>query len=485
MRIIGNDPSTPRQAQIVASGTLSTGDTVAVNADGTVSVVAETSTNVPSSMGGSRYDFNSASTEEPDVTFLTDTKFVVVYRDNGNSGYPTARVGTISGTAITYGTETVLQSDDAKYCVAAKVGDDKVVFSYTYTGGGRDGYSVAATVSGTTLTVGTPVKFDDVAYNSYTSTASLGTDKFAVCWRLGDNSMDGIIGTVSGTTITFGSAVQVLSTGMDYVMLDSNGSDTIYLNGRDENNSGRGVVFVGTVSGTTITWGSANVYGGSNDFNSDVAYIGNDKVMVVWQDFDSGSTQGKTRVGTVSGTSISWGTEATFIANYVADSRIEYVGGDKVVINFIEAFSSSGVRLLEATISGTTPTFGTLQIAFGGGDVDALRSAASTDSRLVVMVAEDQFAGSQDGFAQVYQAAYTNITSNLTAENYIGTAASGAADTQRAKINLKGAVDENQSGLTAGQSYYVQADGTLGTTPADPSVFAGTAVAATKLIVKG
>ena len=74
---------------------------------------------------------------------------------------------------------------------------------------------------------------------------------------------------------------------------------------------------------------------------------------------------------------------------------------------------------------------------------------------------------------------------NLTAENFIGTAATGAADAQRAKINIKGAVDENQSGLTAGQSYYVQVDGTLGTTPADPSVFAGTAVSATKLIVKG
>jgi sugar lactone lactonase YvrE len=41
------------------------------------------------------------------------------------------------------------------------------------------------------------------------------------------------------------------------------------------------------------------------------------------------------------------------------------------------------------------------------------------------------------------------------------------------------------SSLTAGQSYYVQTDGTLGTTAADPSVFAGTAVSATKLIVKG
>lgn len=74
---------------------------------------------------------------------------------------------------------------------------------------------------------------------------------------------------------------------------------------------------------------------------------------------------------------------------------------------------------------------------------------------------------------------------NLTAENFIGIAATGAADAQRAKINVKGAVDGNQSGLTAGQSYYVQTDGTLGTTPASPSVFAGTAVSATKLIVKG
>ena len=39
MRIIGNDPSVPRQTQEVASGTLPNGKPVVVNADGTVSVV--------------------------------------------------------------------------------------------------------------------------------------------------------------------------------------------------------------------------------------------------------------------------------------------------------------------------------------------------------------------------------------------------------------------------------------------------------------
>ena len=39
MRIIGNNPSVPRQEHAVASGTLTNGKPVVVNADGTVSVV--------------------------------------------------------------------------------------------------------------------------------------------------------------------------------------------------------------------------------------------------------------------------------------------------------------------------------------------------------------------------------------------------------------------------------------------------------------
>jgi hypothetical protein len=46
-------------------------------------------------------------------------------------------------------------------------------------------------------------------------------------------------------------------------------------------------------------------------------------------------------------------------------------------------------------------------------------------------------------------------------------------------------VDDAQTGLTAGQSYFVQTDGTLGLTAGSPSVFAGTAVAANRIIVKG
>ena len=81
-----------------------------------------------------------------------------------------------------------------------------------------------------------------------------------------------------------------------------------------------------------------------------------------------------------------------------------------------------------------------------------------------------------------------NITSmastNLTSENYIGISDGAYTDGQTATVQLIGSVDDAQSSLTPGRKYYVQGDGTLSTTADSPSVFAGTSVAATKLMIK-
>ena len=64
---------------------------------------------------------------------------------------------------------------------------------------------------------------------------------------------------------------------------------------------------------------------------------------------------------------------------------------------------------------------------------------------------------------------------SLTSENYIGISSGGqVASSSSATVDIIGTVSENQSGLTAGQSYYVQTDGTIGLTAGSPSVFAGT-----------
>ena len=73
----------------------------------------------------------------------------------------------------------------------------------------------------------------------------------------------------------------------------------------------------------------------------------------------------------------------------------------------------------------------------------------------------------------------------MTASNYLGISDAAYANAATATLQVVGSVDDAQSGLTAGQTYYVQKDGSLSTTADSPSVIAGTAVSATEIIVKG
>jgi hypothetical protein len=88
----------------------------------------------------------------------------------------------------------------------------------------------------------------------------------------------------------------------------------------------------------------------------------------------------------------------------------------------------------------------------------------------VVFVYDDENA--LRGRACVVQVGYENISRYPV------------ADGDPARVDIIGSVSTNQLSLTAGEKYYVQTDGTLSTTAGSPSVLAGTAISATKLVVK-
>ena len=56
---------------------------------------------------------------------------------------------------------------------------------------------------------------------------------------------------------------------------------------------------------------------------------------------------------------------------------------------------------------------------------------------------------------------------------------------ETATVNLQGSTASNVSGLTAGNTYYVQTDGTLSTSAGSPSVEAGKALSSTSILLKG
>ena len=91
--------------------------------------------------------------DNPDITYDTvNNKVVVVYRDTGNSNYGTAAVGTVSGTDISFGTPVVFNSGNSTD-ISAKFDENvgKVVISYRDEGNQNKGTFIYGTVSGTLL----------------------------------------------------------------------------------------------------------------------------------------------------------------------------------------------------------------------------------------------------------------------------------------------------------------------------------------------
>jgi hypothetical protein len=77
------------------------------------------------------------------------------------------------------------------------------------------------------------------------------------------------------------------------------------------------------------------------------------------------------------------------------------------------------------------------------------------------------------------------VNDNLTSDNFIGMSTKTYSDGDIARVLLQGGVSTNQTGLSPGSTYYVQTNGSLLTTPDNPSVIAGKALSATSILLKG
>jgi hypothetical protein len=83
----------------------------------------------------------------------------------------------------------------------------------------------------------------------------------------------------------------------------------------------------------------------------------------------------------------------------------------------------------------------------------------------------------------VYMVTPGGTVSNLAGGEFIGFADGSYSNGQEAKVLTQGATSSNQSGLTSGSTYYVQENGTLATTPGTFGVKAGKATSSTAIKV--
>ena len=466
--------------QAVASGALSNGQTVIINSDGTVSAI----TSVGQS-GGTPSVFESAASSETSIAYdATNARVVVAYRDGGNSNHGTAAVGTVSGTSISFGTPVVFEAAATSYCAAIfNATGSKVVICYQDAGNSSYGTAIVGTVSGTSVSFGTPTVFESADTSFVKAAYDVSTDRVVVTYRDAGNSSYGTaaVGTVSGTGITFGTPVVYSSSNTLYgtPVYDSTNAKVV-IGYRDAANSNYGTARVGTVSGTSISFGTAAVFeSAASSFISGAFDSAAGKVVFVYLD-DGNSFYGTAVVGTVSGTGITFGTPVVYLSQSTTVFAASFdTVSNKIGIMYRDPGNSNYGTAVAGAVSGTSISFES-PFVFESAATDHLAVCFHTGASAFVTGYEDE---GNSNYGTSCVVGFNNTT--LTTENYIGISNAAYSDAATATIQIVGAVDDAQLGLTPGQAYYVQGDGTLATTPDDISVFAGTAISATELIIKG
>jgi hypothetical protein len=457
--------------QAVASGSLSDGTRVIINANGTVSAVGF----VPGAPTfGSKvvYKTGPSGTDRVVVYDSFNQKVVV-------SAFNQVWVGTVSGSSITFGSPVTLPTvggnNLAVRAAAYHANAQKIVFLCDVSGTSI-GYGVVGTVSGSSISFGTPASFDpnaiaNLRYAVYDTVNQVVVFSYSISSA---NQCQVQAAAISGTDVSFGDRVSVFNSNRLVALSYDINAQKVVAAFVGASNFGQARVC--TVSGTSISLGTAVTFNSAATSDITIVYDPNSQNHVIaFRDSNSFATA---RTATVSGTGFS------FFGNKLALNSIETFFSSAVYDSFagrcvlfgLTNFSNSFAFVV--SVSGTTITLNHAEI-FNNGSATAFAAFDASANRVVLAYADP--VNSQADTSRVMETA-PSVT-NLTAANFIGISSGAYSAGQTAAIQTVGSVDDAQSGLTAGQAYYVQANGALSITPDVPVVFAGTAVTANNLLI--
>ena len=392
---------------------------------------------------------------------------MIAYKARDNSSYGTGVVATLSGTTLSFGTPVVFESAEAKGITPVfDTNTNKIVITYKDVGNSERGTAIVATIdsSDNSVTYGSPVVYHtSESSGSFRSAAFVpatvtnnddSANSIVVAFKDGGDSGRGkaVVGVVSGagnTSTTWGTVATFNSgsTDQDLTVVNDTNAKRLLIAYRDNGNSNYGTAVVATVnsSDSSITFGSETVFhSAETDEICGVFDPDTNKIILCFHDGADGN-KSKSIVATISGTSVSFGSVVTVNTGGSYQNSVVYdTTANKAIVSMRDDTNSRGISFT-GTVSGTDISYDSGVVFQGstGGALDFVASAFDPDTSKVAIV--------------------YNLTTGK------GVVHSPLAD----------------GDLTIGQQYFVQTDGTLGTSADDPSVIAGTAIGTSDIIVKG
>ena len=463
------------EQEFVASGAVGNGAIVGLNPNGTVSVM-QASYYAAANVDTAGRVFDTYASFDPDTG-----KILVTYERTNTNGYPCAVVGTVSGTSISFGTPVVIASDN--YSEISSVYDtaaDKLLL-FAFKSGIFSGY--VGTVSGTTTSWGSKQTIINNSGGNY-------CDNGTCCFD--SNAGKAVVGYRNyKSSLYYGYAIVISVSGNNL----SGGTETIAIQ---------------------IAHSSPTLTQGGMVFDSSA-----NKIL-----YCGATTDGKVAIGTVSGTNISFGTPASVQSTTISSDRLVGVFCGGSINKTLLTYHATTCKAVVCSISGTTPSFGTAATDSSTSNV-ARFPTFDPDTGRVFIITEDGslkmtpvfVVGTACGIgvpvtivgASTYgnnlrtiSSAYdttndkmvlfhgTNNTAsgsvsaesriiNTAAPDFIGVAAAAISSGATGKVTVVSGVNEGQSGLSIGAPYgYDSANGNL--VLGGNNVF-GKAIAADKLFI--
>ena len=195
----------------------------------------------------------------------------------------------------------------------------------------------------------------------YDFSCALDATHFVVAWRDANDSDYGkcVIGTISGSSVTYGSVVTFNAADTRNPKIAKIDSAHFVIVFRDSGDSGKGKAMIATVaSGDVITFGAEYTFAAGTANNPAVALLDSTHIVVTYDDLTN--TDGSAIVGTISATDvISFGTRVAFVTTSINSSDVAVLDSTHFVVVFKGGSNEYVKSIIGVVSSGTTITFGT------------------------------------------------------------------------------------------------------------------------------
>ena len=467
--------------QAIASGELSTGDTVIVNADGTVSVVGGPS--ISAALG------EPIKWSDEDVDFMVaaydPAKNIVLIAFQASVPNLNAAmvVGDMSGSTITFRALTKIENTGPTSSTIGlcSIGDGQFVIAYA--DGGKLGYAHVISIDDDIdiIDVGDAFNFANVpdGAGAIEVEYDLDSDKVVCVYRKQLGNRSGV-----GKVFIIDRANKTIQEGAESYLDSSFSNPSLTYDPLQKKllcvytgPSSYLTAIVLDVSGTSVSQTGPTIINSNSSSYLASTYDASAGQHVVVFCNENGSSNPGFSVCLEVEFGIIIGDFSPINSTYSKFFSISY---DSIREKVFALYQDAGTKLLVAVygeVTGAkcnweTPAT-TTQTQY-----EAFSSQVDPDSHNMWVFGRnfDQSEGNAWDFIPAY------IDTNLTGTNYIGTSSADYSAGASATIQTVGSVSNGQSGLTAGLGYYVQPDGSLATVG---DVFAGTAISTTSLIVKG